>query len=59
MALLAMMVGSVALFGGGLLLWYTLWRRKVETCFEAVPVDGRRSVHVLRRGAGAELDRRR
>ncbi len=59
MALLATMVGSVTLFGGGLLVWYALWHRKVERCFEAVPVDGRRSVHVLRRGAGAELDRRR
>jgi hypothetical protein len=59
MALLAMMVGSVTLFGGGFVVWYALWHRKVESCFEAVPIDGRRSVHVLRPGGGAALDRRR
>lgn len=59
MALLAMIVGSVGLFGGGFVAWYALWHRQVESCFEAVPVDGRRPVHVLRPGAGAGLDHRR
>ena len=59
MALLAMIVGLVGLFGGVVGVWYALWHRQVESCFEAVRVDGRRSVHVLRPDAGAELDRSR
>ncbi len=59
MAQLAMILGAVSLFVGGFVAWYTLWHRRAAPCFEAVPVAGRRPVHVVRPGAGAELDRRR
>jgi hypothetical protein len=49
MAVLSLVIGSIALFTGGFAVWYTIWHRRVEAAFERVPVDSGRSVHVLRR----------
>jgi len=45
---ITMVVGSIALFAGGFVGWYTVWHRRVESAFERVRVDGRRTAHVLR-----------
>ena len=50
MAQITMIIGSIALFLAGFVAWYTLRRRRVESAFERVPVESRRSVHLLRRG---------
>lgn len=50
MAQITMIIGSFALFLAGFVAWYTLRRRRVESAFERVPVESRRSVHLLRRG---------
>ena len=54
MAQLAMTLGSAALFTAGFVTWYTLWHRRVESCFERVPVGGRRSAHLVRRDAALD-----
>ena len=59
MAFVAILVGSGALFGAAFAGWYAFWHRQVESSFEPVRVDGRRSQHVLRPDAGAVVDRRR
>ena len=51
-------VASMAVFVGGFVVWYTLWHLRAASCFEALPVQRRRAVHVVRSGATAELDRR-
>ena len=51
-----MIVGSAVLFVTGSLAWYTIWHRRVESCFEKVPVATGRSAHVLRRGADPDGD---
>jgi hypothetical protein len=49
MTQVTLIVGSVGLFVAGFTAWYTLWHRKVESCFERVPVSTRRNVHLVRR----------
>jgi len=60
MAEITLIVGSAVLFVTGSLAWYTIWHRRVESCFEKVPVATGRSahvhVHVLRRGADLDGD---
>lgn len=58
MAMLTLVMGAVALFVGGFATWYTLWHRRVESCFERVPVGAGRSVHVLRQGVSVEGSQR-
>jgi hypothetical protein len=55
MAEITLIVGAGALFVTGFVSWYTIWHRRVESCFEKVPVATGRSAHLLRRGA--DLDR--
>lgn len=50
MAVLSLIIGSIALFTGGFAVWYTVWHRRVEAAFDRVPVESGRSVHVLRQG---------
>jgi len=60
MAEITMIMGSFALFVAGFVAWYTLWHRKVESCFERVPVDTNRSAYLVRGDADVDavLDRR-
>jgi surfactin synthase thioesterase subunit len=58
MAVLSLIIGSIALFAGGFAVWYTVWHRRVEAAFERVPVESGRSVHVLRQGATLDGDSR-
>lgn len=57
MAVLSLVIGSIALFTGGFAVWYTVWHRRVEAAFERVPVESGRSVHVLRQGVNLGGDR--
>lgn len=57
MAVLSLVIGSIALFAGGFAVWYTVWHRRVEAAFERVPVESGRSVHVLRQGVHLGGDR--
>jgi hypothetical protein len=50
MALITMIIGSIALVLAGLVAWYTRCIRRVESAFERVPVESQRRVHPLRRG---------
>jgi len=56
MAEITLIVGLAVLFVTGFLAWYTIWHRRVESCFENVPVATGRSAHVLRRGADPDGD---
>ena len=56
MAEITLIVGSAVLFVTGFVAWYTIWHRRVESCFEKVPVATGRSAHVLRRGADLDGD---
>jgi hypothetical protein len=58
MAVLTLVVGSVSFFVAAFAAWYTLWHRRVESCFERVPVGAGRAVHVLRKGVLLEGDGR-
>ena len=51
MAVLSLIIGSIAFFVASFAVWYTIWHRRVEAAFERVPVESGRSVHVLRRDA--------
>lgn len=53
MAEVTLIGGLAALFvvGSGFVTWYAIWHRRVESSFEKVPVETRRSVRVLRRDA--------
>jgi hypothetical protein len=51
-----LIVGGGALFVTGFVSWYTIWHRRVESCFEKVPVATGRSAHVLRREADLDRD---
>ena len=55
MAEITLIVGSGALFVTGFVLWFTSRHRRVESCFQKVPVSTERTAHVLRRSA--ELER--
>jgi hypothetical protein len=57
MAVLSLVIGSIALFTGGFAVWYTVWHRRVEAAFERVPAESGRSVHVLRQGVNLGGDR--
>ncbi len=46
---ITLIAGSAVLFTAGFAGWYTLWHRRAAASFERVRVNGRRSVHVLRR----------
>jgi uncharacterized iron-regulated membrane protein len=50
MTQIAMIIGSIALFVAGVVAWYTLSHRRVESALERVPVESRRSSDALRRG---------
>ena len=50
MAMLALIIGSIALFVGVFSTWYTVWHLRIESRFECIPVGDGRSVHVLREG---------
>jgi hypothetical protein len=56
MAEVTLIVGGGALFATGFVSWYTIWHRRVESCFEKVPVATGRSAHVVRRGADLDRD---
>ncbi len=56
--MITLILGSVALFVAGFVTWYTLWHRRVESCFERVAVRSGRSVHVLRQGVSLDSDSR-
>lgn len=58
MAMLTLIIGSVALFVGAFATWYTVWHLRIESRFERIPVGDGRSVHVLRRGVSLGDDRR-
>jgi hypothetical protein len=58
MAMLSMIIGSIAFFTAGFAVWYTVWHRRVEAAFERVPVESGRSVHVLRQGVSLGGDSR-
>jgi hypothetical protein len=48
MTQLTLIASTVGLFVAGFVAWYTMWHRKVESCFERVPVGERRTVHLVR-----------
>ena len=50
MAMITLIIGSVAFFVAGFVTWYTLWHRRIESSFERVPARSGRTVHVLRQG---------
>jgi hypothetical protein len=50
MALLVLVLGSVASFVAVFVAWYTMWHRRLATSFETVPVGAGRTAYVLRRG---------
>jgi hypothetical protein len=56
MAMIALIIGSVALIVTGFVAWYTVWHRRVESSFERLPVRTGRSGHVLRQGVELERD---
>ncbi len=56
MAEISLIVGSAALFVTGFVGWYTIWHRRVESCFEKVPVATGRSAHVPGHGADWQRD---
>ncbi|HWD54499.1 MAG TPA: hypothetical protein VG346_05220 [Acidimicrobiales bacterium] len=58
MALFTLVIGSVFLFLAAFAAWYTVWHRRVESCFERVPVETGRAVHVLRKGVSLGGDAR-
>lgn len=58
MAVLTLIIGSVALFAGGFSTWYAVWHRRVESSFERIPVATGRTVHVLREGVSLGDERR-
>ena len=58
MAVLTLVIGSVSFFVAAFAAWYTVWHRRVESCFERVPVGTGRPVHVLRKGVSLEGDAR-
>jgi hypothetical protein len=58
MAVLSLVIGSIALFTGGFAVWYTVWHRRVEAAFERVPVESGRAVHVLRQDVSLGGDSR-
>jgi hypothetical protein len=49
MTQITLIASTVGLFVAGFITWYTMWHRKVESCFERVPVGDRRAVHLVRR----------
>jgi hypothetical protein len=53
MAMIALIVGSVALIVTGFVAWYAAWHRRFESSFERVPV---RSAQDLRQGVEFERD---
>jgi hypothetical protein len=57
MAALTLIIGSITLLAAGFGTWYAVWHRRMESCFERVPVSSGRSVHVLRRGVDMERGR--
>jgi hypothetical protein len=54
MTQLAMILGSITVFAAGFVTWYTLWHRKVASCFERVPVGDGRTAHLVRRGVALD-----
>jgi hypothetical protein len=54
MAEMTLIVGAGALLVTGFVSWYAIWHRRVESCFEKVPVASGRSAHERR---GVDLDR--
>jgi hypothetical protein len=58
MAVLTLVIGSVSFFLAAFATWYTVWHRRVESCFERVPVGAGRAVHVLRHGVSLDGDAR-
>jgi hypothetical protein len=58
MAVLSLVIGSIALFTAGFAVWYTIWHRRVEAAFERLAVESGRSVHVLREGVTLDRDSR-
>ncbi len=53
---LTLIVGCGALFVTGFVTCYTIWRRRIESRFQRVPVATGRSTHVQRRGADLDRD---
>jgi hypothetical protein len=56
MAMIALIIGSVALIVTGLVAWYAAWHRRFESSFERIPVRSGRSVRALRQGVEFERD---
>jgi len=51
---IAVIAGSAGLFVVGFVTWYTRWHRKVESCFERVPVRTGRAAYLVRRDAALD-----
>lgn len=55
MAMVTLIIGSVAFFAAGFLAWCTLWHRRIESSLERVPSTSGRTGDELR--DGVELGR--
>ena len=53
MAMITLVVGSVGLCAAGLVAWYAIWRPRVTSSLQRVPVRTDRSTRVMR---GSESD---
>jgi hypothetical protein len=56
MAMIALIIGSVALIVTGFVAWYTVWHRRFESSFERIPVRSGRSLPILRQNVELERD---
>jgi len=56
MAEVTLIAGFAALFVAGLVTWYTMWHRRVESRLVKVPVERGRSVRVVPPDAGWDRD---
>ena len=57
MAVLSLVIGSIALFTGGFAFWYRSGTGGSRRPSSVVPVESGRSVHVLRQGVHLSGDR--
>jgi hypothetical protein len=53
---ITLIVGWVGLFVAGFAAWYTLWRLRLASRLERVPVKSGRPLHVLREGVELPRD---
>jgi hypothetical protein len=56
-AVITLIVGSVGLFVAGFVAWYTLWRLRLASRLERVPVKSGRPLYVLHEGVEFPRDR--